>query len=177
MMDFEVMGGIGWRDIVLVIAAVIGVYLLVSVGRLFRVGGKRGPAPGASLAPGETPPSPAVSAEPIPEFAEELARSNVEGELERLRRDSAQLREEMARLGEEVARLKATRNVSPLYNEAMTLAQQGLSPAGIAGRCGISIGEAELVAALVRGGSEFERHEPGEDCDERNTDSGNRPPG
>ena len=40
--------------------------------------------------------------------------------------------------------------MSPLYNEAMVLAQKGVDAAGIAGQCGISIGEAELVAALSR---------------------------
>ena len=118
-------------------------------------------------------PEPAVDP-PAPEFARELARSNVEVELQSLRRECAALRDETARLGEEVSRLRATRNVSPLYNEAMVLAQQGMPPAGIAGHCGISIGEAELVAALARGETEFEHHQQGEDHDERNTDSGNR---
>ena len=61
-----------------------------------------------------------------------------------------------------------------MYSEAMVLARQGMAANGIAGHCGISIGEAELVAALARGTSEFERHEQGEDRDERNTESGNR---
>ena len=40
-----------------------------------------------------------------------------------MRREVAVLREELARLAEEVSRLKVTRNVSPLYDEAMALAQ------------------------------------------------------
>jgi hypothetical protein len=173
MMDFDFIGGIGWRDIVLVVAAMIGVYLVLSVIRLFKVAGKHHDSaepeskhslPGRrSAAAAEAQPSPPAQ---VPEFADELARSNVEVELERLRRESAHQREELARLAEEISRLKAARNVSPLYNEAMTLAQQGMPATGIAGHCGISIGEAELVAALARSGSEFERHEQGEVRDE-----------
>jgi hypothetical protein len=174
MMDFDFISGIGWRDAVLGVAALIGVYLVISVIRLFQVAGKGrdGDEQGGKLSGWkshstvEAPrlePTPAV---PGPKFAEELARSNVEVELERLRRESANQREELARLAEELSRLKATRNVSPLYDEAMTLAQQGMPAVGIAGHCGISIGEAELVAALARGGSEFERHEQGEVRDE-----------
>ena len=43
----------------------------------------------------------------------------------------------------------------------------------VGSHCGISIGEAELVAALARGESEFDSLQQGEDRDERNTDSGN----
>lgn len=185
MIDLDFIAGIGWRDVVLVIAAVIGVYLVLSVMRLFQVGGKRRsgarrdagrglseaqidfPLDAGEQSPGAVPPA--------PEFAEQLARSGFEVELQSLRRESAALRQDVARLAEEVSRLKATRNVSPLYNEAMLLAQQGMPATGIAGHCGISIGEAELVAALARGESEFERHQRGEDHDERNTDSGIAP--
>jgi hypothetical protein len=55
----------------------------------------------------------------------------------------------------------------------MSLAQQGVTPDGIADRCGISVGEAELVAALARNraGSEFQDRE--DDRDERYHQSGN----
>lgn len=185
MMDLDFIVGIGWRDVVLVLAAMVGVYLVLSLMRLFQVVGKRREGEkkeakrrlsGWEVYPSQeaqvTPPS--VPAASEPDFARELAKSNTEVEFERLRRESAQLREEVARLAEEIALLKATRNVSPLYNEAMTLAQQGMPAAGIAGHCGISIGEAELVASLARSGSEFERQERGEERDERHTDTGNR---
>ncbi len=184
MMDFELPGAIGWRDVVLVIAAMLGVYLVLAVLRLFRIGGKRpdsgslegkrklfGGTPRSSPEPGQSQPAPPV---PEMEFARKLAQSNVEAELQSLRREGAVLREELARLSEEVSRLKVTRNVSPLYDEAMAMAQQGMPVAGIAGHCGISIGEAELVAALARGESAFDSLQQGEDRDERNTDSGNR---
>ena len=83
-------------------------------------------------------------------FAQELAQSNVELELKRLRREVEQLRADMNEMAEELRQLKSTRNISPLYHEAMTLAQHGEPAEGIAAQCGISIGEAELVAALAR---------------------------
>lgn len=182
MMEFDFIAGIGWRDVILVVAAVTGVYLVLSVLRLFRVGAKRGGQPEKAARrwfSGKEPSLPPIGAEPHSEspavaesaFSRELARTSVEAELEHLRRECAQLREELARVAEEVKRLKANRNVSPLYDQATALAQQGMPAAGIAGHCGISIGEAELVAALARGGSDFGRHEQGEDRDERNTGS------
>jgi hypothetical protein len=185
MMGFELTDGLGWRAVVLVVAALIGVYLVLSVIRLFHVAGKRRKrAPQDTMvefsgwkpaAPVDAPTLPPGSAAPESgaTFDHLLARSSVEVELDRLRRESVHQREELARLTDEVSRLKAARNVSPLYNEATALAQQGMPASGIAGHCGISIGEAELVAALARGGSEFEHHGQDEDRDERNTHSGN----
>lgn len=97
------------------------------------------------------------------EFAEELARSHVEVDVQQLRRESAMLRQELGRLREELAGVKAARNVSPLYGEAMSLAQNGVSADGIAGQCGISLAEAELVAALARGEAEQQSYPSGED--------------
>jgi hypothetical protein len=191
MTDFEFLGGFGLRDIVLVVAALIGVYLALSLMRLFQIGGKardKAPqsgrrvwfkrtgaaSPEAAQAPPEAAQAPPEAAAAPTEFAEKLAQSSVGIELQSLRRETALLREEVARLADEVARLKATQNVSPLYNEAMSLAQQGMPVAGIAGRCGISIGEAELVAALARSGSEIEQPHHDEDRNGRNADSGSR---
>lgn len=86
----------------------------------------------------------------IPDFPRELARSSLDLEFQQLRQEVAQLREETKHLAAEVWNLKMARNVAPIYGEAMTLAQQGEPPAGIAAQCGISVGEAELVAALAR---------------------------
>lgn len=178
MMGLDLIGGMGWRDVVLIAAAVIGVYLVLSVMRLFQVAGKSHGGvpmePKRGLFGRQAEVAEATGAEPGTGFAGELARTTAEVELQHLRRECAALRQEMDGLTEEVGRLKAACNVSPLYNEAMALAQQGMAVDGIAGHCGISIGEAELVAALARGASEFEQHEHGEDRDERNTDSGNR---
>lgn len=169
--------GIGWRDVVLLAAALVGVYLVLSVMRLFQVGMKRPVAtpawqdapqiesivaPVAASAPPEvdvplTTPAAAKDkqdkrkASPTnAAFAQELARSNLELEVQRLRKEDANLRSELTRLSEEVAQIKAARNISPLYSEAMSLAQQGIEPESIADQCGISMGEATLVAALAR---------------------------
>jgi hypothetical protein len=191
-MAIDAIMGIGWRDLVLVIAALLGVYLVLSVMRLFQIDGRRrrsaavereaheafddahmdeprmGDVGGAELAnPADT-----GGGKTPPVFASELARSSVEAEVTRLHREAAQLRTELARVAEEVSHLKAQRNVSPLYSEAMSLAQQGMPAAGIAGHCGISVGEAELVAALARNESEFKPQEDEEDGNERYTGTG-----
>lgn len=95
--------------------------------------------------------SSAPAAAPAADFGRELARSSVEVEVQQLRRESTMLREEVAKLREELAGMKAASNVSPLYGEAMALAQRGVPAAGISGQCGISLAEAELVAALAHG--------------------------
>lgn len=180
MTAVDFLSDLGWRELVLAAAAIIGVYLVVSVMRLFRVAAKHPPRdkpkrrrlfsrwePYSST---QGLPAQPLTEKEEPGFAAELAKSAVEAELDRLRRESAQQREELARLAEELARLKAARNVSPLYSEAMTLAQQGMPAIGIADHCGISIGEAELVAALAHSGSEFNKNEQGELRDDRDTD-------
>lgn len=106
-----------------------------------------------------------------PVFAHELERSKLDIEVQRLRREVEKLQAETSHLAGEIRYLKTARNVSPLYSEAMTLAQQDVSAAGIADQCGISIGEAELVAALARGEPGFEVHRKEEDRDDRFTDS------
>lgn len=88
------------------------------------------------------------------DFPGQLARSslerNLEVEVSHLRQETQQLRAEVAQLALEVRQLKIVHNASPVYAEAVTLAQQGVSTADIADRCGISLGEAELVAALAQ---------------------------
>jgi len=86
------------------------------------------------------------------QFGEQLFRSSVEAELERMRN-------EVSGLKETIGQLKAARRVSPQYNEAMALAQRGMDKQNIAEECGISIGEAELVLALSRNKQEYEEHD------------------
>lgn len=114
---------------------------------------------GTAWAGGRAP----ASNSPAPDFARELGRTNVEVEVQQLRRESTALRDEVARLREELSSLKAARNVSPLYSEAMSLAQNGVSADGIAGQCGISLAEAELVAALARGEPEEDETYPSDE--------------
>lgn len=98
-------------------------------------------------------------------FAHDLAYSSMDLEIRRMRHEIGTMRSELGGIAEELRQLKATRNVAPIYSEAMTLAQHGEAPAGIAAQCGISVGEAELVAALVRSGKEGEFD--GTDADDR----------
>ena len=188
MSDADLLAAFGWRDGVLLLAAGVGVYLVLTVIRLFKASTPRkaqpDPAPDfpawqpdflidAAQAP-EAEPAAAAPAAPAADFAGELARSNLEVECRALRRECGDLRDAVARLEEEIAGLKATRGTSPLYQEAMTLARQGLPAAGIAGRCGISVAEAELVAALARGDAEFEVNDEGEERDGTDIDPGNQ---
>lgn len=120
----------------------------------------------------DTPPTenlaPIESARPTePEFVTPQQHAGVDAELQLLRGDLARLSDKVAEAREEIELLKASRNVSPLYSEAMGLAQQGHDARSIAGRCGISIGEAELVVALSRKEQGFDADEESEDGDGR----------
>jgi len=117
---------IDWYATVQLAAAIIAVMLALLIWRMKR--SKPKPAAGAASA---TSP-----------FRAELSwRADIEDELASLKRELAQLREE-------VGRLRAARGVAPQYGEAMALAQHGHSAEDIAGRCGISVAEAELIRAL-----------------------------
>lgn len=196
MIDFSTLEA---RDYVVLGAVLVAVYVVFSMLRLLRLGMNRRKSEAlvrseephdrnpASVAKVETDRDPqwAAHAEPSPtpvaaeecplppDFARELAHSSLGLEVQQLRREAERLRAEMTSLAEEVRHLKASRNVSPVYGEAMTLAQQGEPPAGIAAQCGISVGEAELVAALTRGEPGFALHEKESDHDDRYTDPGN----
>lgn len=189
------------RNLILVAAALAGGYFIFSLLRLLRVGRRQRPAapilpdplevevpaaetgflrkePQLALHTGpsaESSPQPAaeVSPVPAPDFARELTRSTLDIEVQSLRRETYRLRTELAQLAAEVQQLKTARGVSPLYSEAMTMAQQGVTAAGISDRCGISLGEAELVAALAKGGGDSAFHEEKGEHDDRYIDSGN----
>ncbi|MBI5861696.1 MAG: DUF2802 domain-containing protein [Rhodocyclales bacterium] len=127
-----------------------------------------------AVAPVESSPPPPDEAlqAPAPDFSRELARSSLEIEVQSLRREMHRLRTDMTQLTAEVQQLKTARSVSPLYSEAMTMAQQGVTAASISDRCGISLGEAELVAALARGGSDSAFHDEKGEHDDRYPDAG-----
>lgn len=107
-----------------------------------------------AMAPGQ---SSQTSQSPIndPGFAALLGESQERqqpvrtAEVQALREEVSSLRQTLADLQEELDRVKAAQNVSPLYNEAIGLAQHGIDVEGIAARCGISVAEAQLVAALT----------------------------
>jgi len=102
----------------------------------------------------DRPAAPAAGMENLSLFEEQL-QSGVE--LQQLRQDMAKLQQESAELRRELAAVREQLNamanaqtVSPEYNEALVLARRGLSVETIAGRCGISVAEAELVHSLVQ---------------------------
>lgn len=113
---------IGWREAVLVAVVVVSVFLGYSVLKLAQLRGRDRQA-------GERPES------------HDAWREDVERRL-------AALRSEVEALRVEVGQLRAARQVSPQYGEAMSLAQSGLAAEEIATRCGISVAEAQLVRAL-----------------------------
>ena len=146
---------LGMREYLLLAAGLVALYLVLMLVRLRR----QTPEPSRETAPSASPPlAQSQRAEPVTmnlelsdsDFAGQLAKSSANLEIQHLRREVTQLRADMTQLADEVRQLKATHNVSPVYSEAMSLAERGELPAGIAARCGISIGEAELVAALAR---------------------------
>lgn len=61
-----------------------------------------------------------------------------------------EMRAELVALRQEVNGLKTVRSMAPQYGEALSMAGRGASAQTIAGNCGISIAEAELVRALSR---------------------------
>lgn len=163
------LAGLAWRDAILFIVALAAVYLVFMLLRLTQIG-RRKPADKAPIAPAQAetikddeeesdeddwlPPrvyeKPQVPPPPASTFDAHLLRSALEAEIQALKAETARLADELARQREEMEHLKAARHVSPLYSEAMSLAQSGHEAGSIANRCGISIGEAELVAALAR---------------------------
>jgi hypothetical protein len=92
--------------------------------------------------------------EPPPEMPGQQLIEVLERELAQLRKEVDVLRAEMLLLREaqrrELVHSQVAQNASPLYNDAMQMAMQGLDAASIAQHCGISRAEAELVVALVR---------------------------
>lgn len=123
----------GLRELVIGTAVLLGVYSGIVIIRLSRMSRPQ-------------PPAPVWKQDPT-QFGQQMVKTGIETEL-------AELRGEVAALKEEVSLLKAARNVSPQYGEAVTLAQKGMAPQQIAERCGISVAEAEMVCALSRKQSE-----------------------
>ena len=136
----EFFEGFGLREMVIGTAVLLGVYSGIVIIRLARMSRPRSPEP--------------VWKQPPTQFGEQALKTGIEAELAELRGEVAALKDEVILLHEEVRLLKAARNVSPQYGEAVALAQRGLGAAQIAERCGISVAEAEMVCALSRKQSE-----------------------
>ncbi len=143
---------------------IVAVYLLVSLLRLNQVGRRHkshdarpatpsGTEPASATPPDQAPGAAAhMTAAGAPSFDAQLRRISLETEVQ-------QLRQEVAELKSALEQIKASRCVSPQYNEAMLLAQRGVNAQVIADQCAISIGEAELVAALSRNRQEYEDYD------------------
>ena len=164
--------GIGWRELVMLAAAVAGIYLVVALLALARLGRRparqsnvepsapddlgppfKAPPPGhvwdhpfltPVRLPDEAPPTPTESP-----FAATLAATEMEAEVRQLRAEIEQLRQELAEV-------KLARRISPLYADAAALAHRGFDARGVAEECGISVAEAELVLAMSKDEQNFD---------------------
>jgi type II secretory pathway pseudopilin PulG len=77
--------------------------------------------------------------------------SAAQRQINNLSLEIADLRRQLGQVQADLDRLKAAsvKPVSP-YNQAIEMAREGRSAAEVAGGCGISRGEAELIVALYR---------------------------
>lgn len=161
---------IGWREALVGLIALVALYMLVMAWRMRRL--QKIPPATARSEPLEAPaklpePAPAVLKEEDDwqatraRLAQETFMRGMEEGLAQLRDEMDVLRDEVDALRGEVAALRdemgqqaglmrASQTVSPLYNDAMRMAQVGHDAATIAERCGIARAEAELVVALVK---------------------------
>lgn len=173
----QLMAVIGWREALLAAIALLVLYLLLVVVRLLRLRPAEAQlAPESShhidalmdddddeesavtyakpqlqaersAAPSESAPAPTVR------YVEHRHLDPIEHDLADLRSDVQALRRELQQLRSDVQgqveRLRAAQSTSPLYSDAMQLAQLGYDANAIADRCGVAIAEAELVVALA----------------------------
>lgn len=150
----------GLHDAILLCAGIASVYLVVAVLQLMQMRRStaatlpvREPSLGVALPFAADSPKQDGSS-----FANELRQRHTETEMKRLGLEVERLHAELHAMQDEIKQLRRERNVTPaapLYNEAMSFARRGLDAAGIASRCGISLGEAELVVALARDPKDF----------------------
>lgn len=156
---------IGWREAVIGLIVIVAIYMAVVGLRMRRL--RRRPASAAAPTMNAGPAEPQTEGgEPAAGEGEtgwQLAQSHlaqdafmrgVEDELGQLRDEVDALRGELAALRDEirqeVGHMRANQTASPLYTDAMQMAQLGHDAATIAERCGIARAEAELVVALVK---------------------------
>ena len=138
----------GIQDVILLCTGIATVYLAAMVRQLVLL--KR---PRRRLADVKEPmiSNPQPAGHGVPNSAEtlranQLALNSFSVELKRMNIEIAQLRTVL----QPSAQARDRPAPVPFYNEAMAYARRGLTAAGIASRCRISLGEAELVIALVQ---------------------------
>lgn len=171
------LAGLGWRDAVLLLAAMSGVYLVLSVMRLFEMAAKRNgslqPASGPRPAWESRSPAQAPAPQPrplAPELARMLEQAKVQAELQRLRSDNTRLHEVLANVAEDVARLKAARRLQETMAPApdMPGGQRNYRPLRHLQRRGATVPCANAQSYAL------ERHQQGEDYHARTIDTGSR---
>ncbi len=81
-------------------------------------------------------------------FEAQMELRQVKRSLDELRARCEQLEASLSGVREELHDLQAASQVSPVYNDAVAMARRGVVAEAIAERCGISVAEAQLVAAL-----------------------------
>lgn len=171
---------LGWREIVLALAVLLGAYVVLVFLRLRRLG--RPPAPGdpapatpavavADPDPFAVPPAIAAREVPLDDYEanlpwvkapvvsdEQRRLQLVESEVVALRDQVEALRATVSGLAEELREKLEQRgpaitplhHLSPLYGDAMQMAIAGHDVTTISERCGIARAEAELVVALAQ---------------------------
>ena len=176
-MTFDVLTHLNWRDVLIVIVALLAVYVLVVFLRMRlikhekEVGSAAAQSAVAAYAAAREPePEPRAERRAAPEFPWNEPPPEVPGQQvnERLDREVMHLRSEVMHLRGEVGRLRgelsdardefrreltqdrSVQNVAPIYSEAMEMAMQGHDALTISEHCGVARAEAELVVALVR---------------------------
>ncbi len=176
-MTFDVLTHLNWRDVLIVIVALLAVYVLVVFLRMRlikhekEVGSAAAQSAVAAYAAAREPePEPKAERRAAPEFPWNEPPPEVPGQQvnERLDREVMHLRSEVMHLRGEVGRLRgelsdardefrreltqdrSVQNVAPIYSEAMEMAMQGHDALTISEHCGVARAEAELVVALVR---------------------------
>lgn len=174
--------GFGWRDAVLLAAALATIYLVVVLLGLAQLQWRRRKPVADDLMATEPAepmtidfaPDADAAAEPASEEASEEAtpvefmpldfstpeppRSAFGAQLAltELEAEVRQLRADVTSLRQELAEVRAARRVSPLYADAAALAERGFDARGVAEECGISVAEAELVLAMSREEKDFD---------------------
>ncbi len=124
-------GAPGWKEAVFAVVVILALYVGLALIRLLQ--------PRTAETRTEMPPAP-----------DQTLLRGLQTELVGLRAQMEALQAACDGLRDDVDQLKASRAVSPQYNDALSLAQRGGHAEDIAEACGISIGEAELVCALAR---------------------------
>jgi len=119
-------------------------------------------APPSTVA-GETSPRPSGPVDALPAEdsfglaleVRQLRRdvSHLREELDAQRNEVAEMRQTLAAQTQQIEATRAAQRVSPIYGEALALAQRGMAAEVIAERCSISVAEAELVQSLAQDSS------------------------